>query len=111
MALLDCVAFILIRGDQVLAEKRKLTKAVDPGAIALPGGHVENGESLEEALYRESHEELSIVPCRTKYVCTLLHRAEEFQRIHYFVVEAWEGNIEKPSPCSGFPLQSQKDST
>lgn len=55
---------------------------------------MENGESLEEALYRESHEELGIVPCSTKYVCTLLHRAQEFQRIHYFAVEAWEGNIE-----------------
>ena len=38
MTPLDCVAFILIKGDQVLAEKRKLTKQIDPGAIALPGG-------------------------------------------------------------------------
>ena len=90
----DCVAFILIKGDRVLAEKRKLTKQIDPGAIALPGGHMENGESPEEALYRESREELGIVPCSIKYICTLLHRAQELQRIHYFAVEVWEGNIE-----------------
>ena len=94
MTPLDCVAFILIKGDQVLAEKRKLTKQIDPGAIALPGGHVESGESPEEALYRESLEELGIVPCSIKYVCTLLHRAQELQRIHHFAVEAWEGKIE-----------------
>ena len=90
----DCVAFILIKGDRVLAEKRKLTKQIDPGAIALPGGHMENGESPEEALYRESREELGIVPCSIKYICTLLHRAQELQRVHYFAVEVWEGNIE-----------------
>jgi 8-oxo-dGTP diphosphatase len=94
MTLRDCVAFILIKGDQVLAEKRKLTKQIDPGAIALPGGRLENGESPEQALYRESHEELGIVPCSIKYICTLLHRAQEFQRIHYFAIEVWEGTIE-----------------
>ncbi len=36
--LLDCVAFMLIKNHQVLAEKRKPTKKVVPGALALPGG-------------------------------------------------------------------------
>ena len=43
MTPLDCVAFVLIKGDQVLAEKRKSTKQTDPGAVALPGGHGEKG--------------------------------------------------------------------
>jgi 8-oxo-dGTP diphosphatase len=30
---------------------------------------------------------------RAAYVCTLLHRAEEFRKIHYFAVESWEGEI------------------
>jgi len=94
MTPLDCVAFIIIKSDLVLAEKRRLTKQVDPGAIALPGGHMDDGESLEEALYRESKEELGIVPCTIRYICTLLHSSQEFQRIHYFAIEAWEGTIE-----------------
>jgi 8-oxo-dGTP diphosphatase len=94
MTPLDSVAFMLIKGDRVLVEKRKATKQAYPGAIALPGGHVEDGESPEEALCRESKEELGVVPRRIKYVCTLLYRLQELQRIHYFAIEAWEGNIE-----------------
>ena len=26
-------------------------------------------------------------------MCTLLHRAEEVRKIHYFAVESWEGEI------------------
>lgn len=90
----ECVAFMLIKEGQVLAEKRKQTKKADPGATALPGGHIENGESPKDALLRETYEELGIVPGSMRFICTLFHETEEFQRIHYFAVEAWHGAIE-----------------
>ena len=90
---LECVAFMLMKDRHVLAEKRKLTKRLAPGAIALPGGHVDAGESLEHALRRELDEELGIVAERVRYVCTLLHLAEEFRRLHYYAVESWRGEI------------------
>jgi mutator protein MutT len=91
--MLDCVAFLLIQNHQVLVEKRKQTKKVVPGALALPGGHIEAGESPEDALRRELREELDILPTRMTYVCTLLHHAQEFRKLHYFMVEAWQGEI------------------
>jgi mutator protein MutT len=91
--LLDCIAFMLIKNQRVLAEKRKPTKKVVPGALALPGGHMEAGEAPEEALRRELREELDILPTSMAYVCTLLHRAQEFRKLHYFVVEDWQGEI------------------
>jgi mutator protein MutT len=89
----ECIAFMLIQDGQVLAEKRKATKRVVPGAIALPGGHIEVRESPEEALYREMQEEVGLVPTETAYVCTLLHRSQEFRKLHYFAVTRWEGAI------------------
>ena len=93
MCLVECIAFMLVQGGQVLAEKRKPTKRVVPGAIALPGGHIEPHESPEEALYREMQEEVGIILIEKVYVCTLLHRAQEFRKLHYFAVTRWQGDI------------------
>lgn len=90
---LDCVVFMLVRDGHVLAEKRKLTRRLAPGAVSLPGGHVDPGETLEDALRRELDEELGVVAERVAYVCTLLHRSVEFRKLHYFAVEGWRGEI------------------
>jgi mutator protein MutT len=84
---------MLVKSGHVLAEKRKATRRLAPGAIALPGGHLDPGEELEDALQRELHEELGVVAEQTAYVCTLLHQAEELRKLHYFAVEAWRGEI------------------
>jgi 8-oxo-dGTP pyrophosphatase MutT (NUDIX family) len=90
---LDCVVFMLVRDGYVLAEKRKSTRRLAPGAVSLPGGHVEAGERLEDALCRELDEEMGVAAERVAYVCTLLHRAPEFRKLHYFAVEGWRGEI------------------
>ena len=99
---LDCIAFLLIQDHQVLAEKRKLTKKVVPGALTLPAGHMEAGETPEEALRRELREELDICPTSVTYVCTLLHRAQELRKLHYFAVDAWTG---EPRPLEADGLE------
>ena len=38
-------------------------------------------------------EEVGVVPIEIAYVCTLLHRAQEFRKLHYFAVTRWEGEI------------------
>ena len=92
--LIDCIAFMLIENNKILAEKRTLTTLLDPGAIAIPGGHVDPGETWEEALYREAREELAVTLNSPRYVCSLLERLSDLYRIHYYVVESWSGQIE-----------------
>lgn len=90
---LNCIVFIIIKDDKVLAEKRKLTKKVVPGKVALPGGHIEEGENPENAVIRELKEELGIDTKDINFVCTLLHKSEEFRKLNYFVVNSWKGEI------------------
>ncbi len=94
MKLVETVAYIIIRENRILAEKRKLTKTVCPGATAIPGGHVEAGESLEAALKRELQEELGLTTDDFDFVCALLHRSAEFRKLNYFVVNSWQGEIQ-----------------
>jgi len=89
----DCVTFMLLKDGSVLSERRKVTKTVAPGAVALPGGHIEPGECPESALDRELLEELGVTAVTPLYVCTLLHRAEEFRKVYYFAILEWEGRI------------------
>lgn len=97
---LECVAALVLGEITVLAEERKPTKRVMPGAVALPGGHVEHGETLDDALRHEIKEELGIVPIEVRYVCTLLHRSAEFRKLHYFAVPQWEGEVESHEGAS-----------
>jgi 8-oxo-dGTP diphosphatase len=51
--------FILDQGEVLLASRVK-HKAIAPGAVHLPGGHVEHGETCEAALVRELAEEFGV---------------------------------------------------
>lgn len=93
MRMLDCVSFMLIKDGQLLAEKRKASRTVSPGAISIPGGHVEPGEDVVQTLHRELSEELSVETVNAKFVCTLLHQESELRRLHYFSIESWVGKI------------------
>ena len=91
----DLVAGILLNHGRFLVEKRRQDKEVDPGYVELPGGHVENGETLEGALKREMREELGIEVVRAKFVQNGITTATngERGRIHYFHIEKWSGRI------------------
>ncbi len=90
-----CVSGIIISEDRLLVEKRQSDDPTDPGLIAIPGGHVETGESLEDAISREMREELGIVVKKVRLVGEESWVASdgEMQRIHYFVIEEWQGKL------------------
>lgn len=98
----ECVSFLLIRDEQILLEKRADDKASDPGLIAVPGGHIESGESQLEALVRELKEELDVVPDSHRYLCSLYHPTDELQLIHYYVIPSWTGEIKSLEAAAVF---------
>ena len=91
----ECVSGVLTRNGAVLVEKRRADDEADPGLTFLPGGHVEPGESLDQALKREMREELGIRVEKTTLLLVRLYTASngERQRIHYFHIIAWKGRI------------------
>jgi 8-oxo-dGTP pyrophosphatase MutT (NUDIX family) len=91
----ECVSGVLIGDGAVLVEKRRADDDADPGLVLLPGGHVEDGESLNRALKREMREELGIriekiTPIRVRYYTA---SNGERQRIHYLHIKDWKGKI------------------
>ena len=92
----DLVAGILLDKGRFLVEQRRLDNEADPGYVEIPGGHVERGETFEEALRREMMEELGIKVESARMIGKALTTATngERGRIHYFHIDKWQGRIQ-----------------
>jgi 8-oxo-dGTP diphosphatase len=91
----ECVSGVLIGDGVVLVERRRADDDADPGMVLLPGGHVEVGESLNQALKREMREELGIWVQKMTPIRVRNYTASngERQRIHYLHITDWKGRI------------------
>lgn len=72
----DVVAAIIVRDDTVLATQRGYGEF--EGWWEFPGGKVDAGETPEEALVREIHEEMNAAITVERYLCTAEHDYETF---------------------------------
>jgi ADP-ribose pyrophosphatase YjhB (NUDIX family) len=106
------VEAFFIKDDKILLGLRQNVHGA--GYWALPGGHVEYGETILESLIREMQEELGVTITKAKLVAvTDAINLEENQ--HYlhasFLVEEYNGKITNMEPklCSKlqyFPLNA-----
>jgi ADP-ribose pyrophosphatase YjhB (NUDIX family) len=96
------VGGIVFLEDQVLLAKRG--QEPGKGIWTLPGGMVELGESLEEALKREIQEELSMdirVCGLVKLVDRIVRDEDGRVRFHYVIADYWAYPLSgKPQPGS-----------
>ena len=96
------VHVLLERGGEVLLMRRAGTGFFD-GLYSLPGGHVEEGESLRATAVREMREELGIELAESALaVVGVVHRRSDTNRIDFFVeARAWTGEprIAEPDKC------------
>jgi len=92
MRTVDAVALIVLDGDRLLVERRRRDKTTDPGMVVVPGGHVEEGESLVDACARELKEELALDCTSFRLVDKMMWDTPiEIQNVHYFLCENWIG--------------------
>lgn len=81
---------LLIKDDPILLVHRVPTRSSYPGTWSFPGGHVEIGETLEQALCREMIEETGAHPTAWR---RLTDYRDDSNRatFHFFVVDRWQG--------------------
>ncbi len=86
------VHVLLERGGLVLLMRRAGTGFFD-GLYSLPGGHVEEGESLRATAVREMREELGIELAESALaVVGVVHRRSDTNRIDFFLrASVWQG--------------------
>jgi len=90
-------AGLLVRSGQVLLCRRSPERAWCPGVWDLPGGHIEPGESPQEALVRELHEEIGVNVQVPRHDCHFRLSTEDFD-MQVWVISEWIGDPTNESP-------------
>lgn len=95
---------LLIKNNKVLLLKRQNTGYAD-GKYSLVSGHVDKGETMQEAIIREAKEEagIKLLKRNLKHVLTLHRKALDYERVDlFFTAKKWQGKISntEPEKCS-----------
>lgn len=95
------VAAVLFQDDSVLLARRG--KEPGKGQWSLPGGAVELGETLEEALRREIREEVSLeieIGGLIRLIDRIIYDERKRVRYHYVIADYW-GRVTSGTPRAG----------
>jgi 8-oxo-dGTP diphosphatase len=96
-----CVGAVIIQDESILLGKRAADRGLCPNVWDVFGGHIESGESHQQALERELVEELGIVPTGYRYLETVSAPSPtEGDRIecHLYLVTEWNGTPTNRQP-------------
>lgn len=86
---------VLVRDDRVLLGHRHPQRLYYPDCWDAVGGHIEAGETPEQALVRECREELGVTVTGARPVGLAVD--DPSLEMHAFVVESWTGT---PGNCA-----------
>src|SRR5215469_4878011 len=90
----NIVNALFVRDGRVLLARRSPRRVAYAGLWSFPGGHVEQNETLIEALVREVREEVGVTPTTFGLIGTIADPngiATDPATYHIYVVTAWDG--------------------
>jgi 8-oxo-dGTP diphosphatase len=91
----DVAVGVLIRPDGAFLVTSRPAGKVYAGHWEFPGGKVEPGETVEQALARELHEELGItIAGAERWRVQMFDYPHALVRLHFCKVLAWSGEFE-----------------
>ncbi|WP_244538054.1 NUDIX domain-containing protein [Mesorhizobium sp. YR577] len=82
---------VLLDGRRVLLGKRSKGRQTYPGCWALPGGHIEAGETPLEAAIRELHEEIGVLASDLQLLDDFQTDSVNAARFYIFATRSWVG--------------------
>ena len=85
---------LFVRDGMVLLARRSPHRSTYPGLWSFPGGHVEQGETLAEALVREVQEEVGVTPTTFSFLGIIADpntAADDPATYHMYAVTVWDG--------------------
>ena len=99
--------YLIIKNEEgkILLQRRQGTK-LWPGFLALPAGHIDEGENAYEAVVREAREELGIKIDIKNIIDTFVANRKNKSLMPYydvyFEIDSYEGEIKikEPEKCS-----------
>lgn len=92
---------LLCQGNQFLVIQRSQS-VIAPGQFCFPGGSVESGESVEQALIREFREEVKLVISPVQEVCTSLTSWRckvHWWTVHSNNIRSLQANVHEVAAC------------
>lgn len=93
-AITEVAVGILIRADGALLLTSRPAGKVYAGYWEFPGGKVERGETVEQALRRELHEEIGItMGAAPVWRTQLVDYPHALVRLHFCKVRVWQGEL------------------
>ncbi len=85
---------LFVQQGTVLLARRSPQRRTYPNLWSFPGGHVEENETLDEALIRELREEVGVVPTEWTSLGSISDpnfRTADSVTYHMYAIAAWEG--------------------
>ncbi len=97
----EVVAALIVRGDRILITQRP-PEGLLGGLWEFPGGKVEDGESLEDALRREIREELNLDVEPLRRLMVIRHQYTHLDvRLHFFLCAVRGGEFRPGAGVAG----------
>src|SRR5579872_6847983 len=87
----DIVNGVLLRRGEVLLARRSHHRRTYPNLWSFPGGHVEEGENLDQALCRELQEEIGTMPLDYRRHGRIRDPQLPATVYHLYAVTSWTG--------------------